>query len=99
MPSAPLQSVREELSDRFNSEIAPPPPTYSINRMRSGASQTNELTEAFRPCVRFCTSRPSADMVNKSPPWNPSSLIKPSTNAIDLPSGDQRATATWREGL
>src|SRR5439155_9859785 len=41
--SAPFQIVRTELLSMFNSEIAPPPPTISVKRMRSGVSQKSEL--------------------------------------------------------
>src|SRR6266446_10421150 len=99
MFSAPFQIVLTELSASFNSEIALPPPTTSVRRMRSSDCQKIELTELLRPRVRFRTSRPLAEIVNRSPPWNPSSLIKPSIKATDLPSGDQRGTATWSEGL
>src|SRR5437870_4130293 len=92
--SAPFQIGRAELLASVNSEIALPPPTISVKRMRSGVCQKSELTELLRPLVRFNASWPSAEIVNRSPPWNPSSLIKPSMNAIDLPSGDQRGTAT-----
>src|SRR5437667_5699727 len=97
--SASFQIVRTELLVSVSSEIALPPPTISVKRMRSGVSQKSELTELLRPRVRFVRPWPAADIVNRSPPWKPSSLINPSMNAIDLPSGDQRGTATWREGL
>src|ERR1700704_6030520 len=93
-PSAAFQIVRTDLLERISSEIALPSPTYSVNRMRSGIAQKRELTEVLRPFVRFTTSSPEAETVKRSPPWNPSSLIKPSMNAIDLPSGDHRGTAT-----
>src|SRR5438132_9660257 len=66
--SAPFQIVRTELLSTFNSEIAPPPPTISVKRMRSGVSQKSELTELLRPLVRFCTSAPLAERVKRSPP-------------------------------
>src|SRR6266446_511132 len=99
MFSAPFQIVRTELLASVNSEIALPPPTISVKRMRSGVCQKIELTELLRPRVRFSASRPLAEIVNRSPPWNPSSLINPSIKATDLPSGDQRGTATWSDGL
>src|ERR1044072_5275763 len=66
--SAPFQIVRTELSAGVNSEIAPPPPTISVKRMRSGVIQKSELTELFRSRVRFVSSRPSAEIVKRSPP-------------------------------
>src|ERR1700682_3401731 len=99
MFSAPFQIVATELLASVNSEMALPPPATSVRRMRSGDCQKSELTELLRPRVQFRTSRPLAEIVSRSPPWNPSSLIKPSMNATDLPSGDQRGIATWNEGL
>src|SRR5262249_24892345 len=92
--SAPFQIVRTELLAGVNSEIAPPPPTISVKRMRSGVSQTSELTELLRSRVWFVRWRPSAEIVMRAPPTDPSSLIKPWMNAIALASGDQRGTAT-----
>src|SRR5262249_37504430 len=51
--SAPFQIVRTELLAGVNSEIAPPPPTISVKRMRSGVSQKSELTELLRSRVWF----------------------------------------------
>src|SRR5437588_1773423 len=99
MFSAAFQVVPTESLASVNSEMALPPPTTSVRRMRSDLCQKIELTELLRPRVRFRTSRPVAEIVNRSPPWNPSSLIKPSINATDLPSGDQRGTATWSDDL
>src|SRR6476619_2475826 len=95
--SSPFQIVRTELSATVNSEMALLPPTNSVNRMRSGSSQKSELGELLRSFVRFVRPEPSAEIVQRSPPWDPSSLINPSMKATDLPSGDQRGIATWRE--
>src|SRR5438128_8792405 len=66
--SAPFQIVRTELSASVNSEIALPPPTYSVKRIRSDASQKSELAELLRPRVRFARLWPAAEIVNRLPP-------------------------------
>src|SRR4029434_2075406 len=56
--SASFQIRRLGLLAGVNSEIAPPPPTISVKRIRSGVKQKSELTELLRPRVRFVRSRP-----------------------------------------
>src|SRR5205807_4487126 len=80
--------------------IPQPPSTCSANTMRSGdRSQVSQLADAFSPGVRWRGSPPAAGTVKMSPPLAPSSLIKPPTKAIVLPSGDQRGTAICIDGL
>src|SRR5262249_45247790 len=66
--SSPFQTVRTELLASVISEIAPPPPTYSVKRMEPGVNQKSELTELLRPSVWFVRSWPLAPIVKRSPP-------------------------------
>src|SRR5947208_7039349 len=97
--SSPFQIVLTALSARVNSETESLPPTASLNKIRSGSIQKTEPGEVFRPFVLFVRPEPSAAIVQRSPPWFPSSLMMPSIKAIDLPSGDQRGTATCNVDL
>src|SRR6476659_7161209 len=67
-PSAPFQIVRMAFPPSVTSEKAVPPPTYSLNRIRSAAGQKKEVTEPLRPLVRLTTSPPAAVIVKRSPP-------------------------------
>src|SRR6476646_2761278 len=67
-PSAPFQIVRMVLPASVSSETAVPPPTYSLNTIRSAAVQKKEATEPLWPFVRLTASRPAAETVKRSPP-------------------------------
>src|SRR5579872_730594 len=74
------------------------PSMFSPNKMRSAEVHINEDGELLILGVRSRIDPPAIGMVKISPPTEPSSLIRPSMNAICLPSGETRGSAIWRFG-
>src|SRR4051812_18463640 len=97
--SSPCQSVSIEPLLVSTRTMADSPATFSPKVILSVAVQANDVTDAFRSGVTLRAAPPAAGMTNRSPPVEPSSLISPSMNAIDLPSGDQRGSASCNCGV
>src|SRR5579862_1147801 len=83
---------------RYSESILPPagsiemmdesPPTNSPAISFPSRVHPSQLADALRSGVRFCALPPSAGTNITSPPTEPKSLINPSMNAMDFPSGD-----------
>src|SRR5690348_10385073 len=98
-PSSPCQSWLTLPVATSSVEIALDPPTYSTIWIFDGDCQVYVLTEVGRRAVRSLALPPAAGMVIRSPPVEPSSLIRPPMNAIVAPSGDHRGSAICSAGL
>src|SRR5262245_31220409 len=99
MTPGPVQSCETLASVRSTDATPGWPSIFSVNKILSGDSQCSQEGEAAILGVMLRGSPPVAGTTKMSPPTEPSSLISPAMNAMVLPSGDQRGTATCNDGL
>src|SRR5215469_6411111 len=90
--SSPFHSVSSFLVDTSTLASPEPPSIHSPKRILPSRVQVSQLAEAFISGVTFTASPPVTGTTKTSPPTDGSSLIKPSMNATDLPSGDHAGT-------
>src|SRR5207244_2938275 len=74
------------------------PSSFWAKVIRSEPVHASEEGDALMLGVRFRVRPPAMEMTKTSPPVTPSSLIRPSMKATDLPSGEMCGSAICHFG-
>src|SRR6516225_1349264 len=97
--SSPRKSDSIFLLAGSSTMIDESPPINSPAVICPSLVQASQLAEALRAGVRLCGLPPSRGMTIMFPPTEPKSLINPSMNAMEFPSGDHAGKLICSSGL
>ena len=97
--SRPAHSSRRAPVAGSRLSRAMPPERDSSSHSSSGERQCRPRAEAGSPGVRLRAGPPPAGTSQTSPPFEPSSLIRPWITATPRPSGETRGAASCRLGF